>query len=369
LESNSICVRTDKQGTIMDNTSDLNILTMRKLISPKTLKAEFPLSPAVANTVAGARQIISRVLTGEDDRILAIVGPCSIHDPASALEYARKLRLLQDELASTHFLVMRVYFEKPRTTIGWRGYIVDPHLDGSQDIETGLRRARNLLLEISALGMPCATEVLDPIVPQYIADLISWAAIGARTTESQTHRDITSGLSMPVGFKNGTDGNLEIAVNALAASGEAKSFIGIDQEGQTCVITTRGNKQGHVILRGGKGGPNYGPPELDKVDATLKSLHLNDFIMVDCSHANSGKDPDKQPQVLESLVGQMCSGRASLRGYMLESHLQRGSQQLGPLTSLQYGVSVTDGCLGWDKTESSMRAAHQRLVTRQRATA
>jgi len=364
-----IHARTEKQGMPMENTSDLNIVTMRKLISPKALKAEFPLTPALAHTVAGARQVIARILSAEDDRILAIVGPCSIHDPASALEYARKLRLLQDELASTHFLVMRVYFEKPRTTVGWRGYIVDPKLDGSHDIETGLRRARNLLLEVSALGLPCATEVLDPIVPQYIADLISWAAVGARTTESQTHRDITSGLSMPVGFKNGTDGNLDIAVNALAASSEAKSFIGIDQEGQTCVITTRGNKQGHVILRGGKAGPNYAVAELDKVDATLKALHLNDFVMVDCSHANSGKDPDKQPQVLESLVDQMCCGRTSLRGYMLESHLNSGSQPLGPLSSLRYGVSVTDGCLGWEQTATILRAAHQRLAARQRASA
>ena len=353
----------------MDNTSDLNITTMRKLISPKVLKAEFPLTPAVAHTVAQARQTISRILAGEDRRLLAIVGPCSIHDPVSALEYSRQLCGLQKELATTHFVVMRVYFEKPRTTIGWRGFIVDPHLDGSHDIETGLKRARRLLLDINALGLPCATEVLDPIVPQYIADLISWAAIGARTTESQTHRDITSGLSMPVGFKNGTDGNLEIAVNALAASREAKSFIGIDQEGQTCVITTRGNTEGHVILRGGKGGPNYSAAELDKAEATLKSLHLNNFLMVDCSHANSGKNPEKQPQVLKALVDEIEKGRDSLRGFMLESHLVGGSQPLGPLAGLKYGVSVTDGCLGWDETARALREAHRRLEAGRRVSA
>ncbi|MEI8095948.1 MAG: 3-deoxy-7-phosphoheptulonate synthase [Spirochaetales bacterium] len=353
----------------MDNTSDLNIITMRKLISPKVLKVEFPLTPAIAHTVAQARHDISRILKGEDPRLLAIVGPCSIHDPVSALEYARKLRSLQDEVASTHLLVMRVYFEKPRTTIGWRGYIVDPELDGSHDIETGLRRARKLLLEISALGLPCATEVLDPIVPQYIADMISWAAIGARTTESQTHRDITSGLSMPVGFKNGTDGNLEIAVNALAASREAKSFIGIDQEGQTCVITTRGNTEGHVILRGGKSGPNYSAAELDRAEITLKSLLLDNFLMVDCSHANSGKKPERQPEVLRSLVDEILAGRNSLRGYMLESHLLGGSQPLGPLAGLKYGVSVTDGCLGWDDTAQALRQAHGRLQSHQKVSA
>jgi 3-deoxy-7-phosphoheptulonate synthase len=259
---------------------------------------------------------------------------------------------------------MRVYFEKPRTTVGWRGFIVDPRLDGTHNIEDGLKEARGLLATLTNRGIPCATEVLDPIVPQYIADLITWAAIGARTTESQTHRDITSGLSMPVGFKNGTDGNLDIAVNALAASREAKSFIGIDQDGQTCVVSTRGNPQGHVILRGGKSGPNYHPAALDEAEKALEAAGLPQALMVDCSHANSAKKPERQPQVLRALGTEMAAGRSSLKGFMLESHLFGGSQPVGPLAGLKYGVSVTDGCLGWEETEACLRELHHTLGSR-----
>ena len=345
----------------MIQTNDLNVAGMKKLISPRALKALFPLTVSQAAFVAEARKTVAQILEGRDSRVLGIVGPCSIHDRESALEYADRLASLNQDLGDRLYLVMRVYFEKPRTTVGWRGFIVDPRLDGSHDIEDGLKEARSLLSALTDRGLACATEVLDPIVPQYIADLISWAAIGARTTESQTHRDITSGLSMPVGFKNGTDGNLDIAVNALAASREAKSFIGIDQEGQTCVVSTRGNQEGHVILRGGKSGPNYGSAALDEAEKALKNAGLTEALMVDCSHSNSGKKPEKQPEVLKAIGAEISAGRTSLRGFMVESHLFSGSQPVGPLSGLKYGVSVTDGCLGWDDTEKALRDLHRVL--------
>jgi len=348
----------------MIQTNDLNVVGMKKLLSPRALKALYPLTEAQAATVATARRAVAAILQGDDSRVLGIVGPCSIHDRASALEYGQRLHALNQELGDRLFLVMRVYFEKPRTTVGWRGFIVDPRLDGTHDIEAGLQEARSLLATLTDRGLACATEVLDPIVPQYLADLISWAAVGARTTESQTHRDITSGLSMPVGFKNGTDGNLEIAVNALAASREAKSFIGIDQDGQTCVVSTRGNPWGHVILRGGKSGPNYGPASLDEAEKTLRTQGLSDALMVDCSHANSSKKPERQPEVLAALGAEIAAGRTSLRGFMLESHLFGGAQPVGPLAGLKYGVSVTDGCLGWAETEKALRDLHRVLGTR-----
>jgi len=256
-------------------------------------------------------------------------------------------------------LVMRVYFEKPRTTVGWRGFLVDPRMDGSQSIEDGLKEARSLLSAITDLGVPCATEVLDPIVPQYLADLITWAAVGARTTESQTHRDLTSGLSFPVGFKNGTDGSFDVAVNALAASREAKSFLGIDQDGQTCIVSTRGNQGGHIILRGGKSGPNYDAASLDAAEKALAAAGLPGAILVDCSHANSNKKPERQPDVLKVLGAEVAAGRDSLRGFMVEGHLFGGSQPVGPLAGLKYGVSVTDGCLGWDDTEAALVELHR----------
>jgi 3-deoxy-7-phosphoheptulonate synthase len=348
----------------MIQTNDLNVVGMKKLLSPRALKALYPLTERQAATVATSRAAVSAILDGSDKRVLGIVGPCSIHDRASALEYAGRLHALGAELADRLLLVMRVYFEKPRTTVGWRGFIVDPRLDGSHDIEAGLQEARSLLGALTDMGLACATEVLDPIVPQYIADLISWAAIGARTTESQTHRDITSGLSMPVGFKNGTDGNLEIAVNALASGREAKSFIGIDQDGQTCVVSTRGNPLGHVILRGGKSGPNYGAHALDEAEKTLRAQGLSDALMVDCSHANSAKKPERQAEVLAALGAEIAGGRTSLRGFMLESHLFGGSQPVGPLATLKYGVSVTDGCLGWVETEKALRELHRAVGPR-----
>jgi 3-deoxy-7-phosphoheptulonate synthase len=345
-------------------TNDVNVAAMRKLISPRALKEIYPLTETQAAVVDRARATVSSILDGRDHRVLGIVGPCSIHDPKSALEYAGRLKALAEELSDRLYLVMRVYFEKPRTSVGWRGFIVDPRLDGSHDIEDGLKEARALLGQLTDLGLACATEVLDPVVPQYIADLISWAAIGARTTESQTHRDITSGLSMPVGFKNGTDGGLEIAVNALAASREAKSFIGIDQDGQTCVVSTKGNRHGHVILRGGKSGPNYHTAALDEAEASLGAHGLPGALMVDCSHANSGKDAQRQPAVLQVLGDEIAAGRNSLRGFMLESHLFAGAQSVGPLSSLKYGVSVTDGCLGWEETERALREFYQTVGDR-----
>ncbi len=348
----------------MIQTNDLNVSGMKKLISPRALKELIPLTQAQAETVARSRSAIGEILDGRSRLVLGIVGPCSIHDRTSALEYAQRLAALNLELGDQLYLVMRVYFEKPRTTVGWRGFIVDPRLDGTYDIEDGLKEARELLSTLTDRGLACATEVLDPIVPQYIADLISWAAVGARTTESQTHRDITSGLSMPVGFKNGTDGNLEIAINALAASREAKSFIGIDQDGQTSVVSTRGNRLGHVILRGGKGGPNFGPAALNQAEEALRHAGLPEALMVDCSHANSGKKPERQPEVLAAVGAEIAAGRSSLRGFMLESHLLGGSQPVGPLERLKYGVSVTDGCLSWEDTERSLRALHRTLGRR-----
>jgi len=348
----------------MIETNDLNVVGMTKLIAPRALKALFPLTEAQAATVAAARRRIGAIVRGEDRRVLGIVGPCSIHDRASALEYADRLAGLAAELGDRLELVMRVYFEKPRTTVGWRGFVVDPRLDGSHDIEAGLTEARSLLSALTDRGLACATEVLDPIVPQYLADLIAWAAVGARTTESQTHRDMTSGLSMPVGFKNGTDGSLDVAVNAMAASREAKSFIGIDQDGQTCVVSTRGNPLGHVILRGGKSGPNYGPEALDAAEKALAAQGLPDAVMVDCSHANSNKKPEKQPEVLAAVGAEIARGRRSLRGFMLESHLFGGAQPVGPLAGLRYGVSVTDGCLGWEETEKALRDLYRAVGPR-----
>jgi len=345
----------------MIETNDLNVAGMTKLISPRALKALYPLTPVQASFVAQSRRTVGAILGGQDRRIVGIVGPCSIHDKESALEYAGRIKALQQKLGDSVYLVMRVYFEKPRTTIGWRGFLVDPRMDGSQAIEDGLKEARSLLSAITDLGVPCATEVLDPIVPQYLADLITWAAVGARTTESQTHRDMTSGLSFPVGFKNGTDGSFDVAVNALAASREAKSFIGIDQDGQTCIVSTRGNQGGHIILRGGKTGPNYGSDSLDAVEAALRSASLPQVVMVDCSHANSNKKPEKQPEVLAALGREIAAGRQSLRGFMVEGHLFGGSQPVGPLAGLMYGVSVTDGCLGWDDTEAALVELHRTI--------
>jgi len=346
----------------MKKTSDLRILSSSPIISPAQLDADSPISEESNNTVAASREIIGRILRGDDPRMLGIIGPCSIHDEAAALEYAGKLKALRAKVEDKLFLIMRVYFEKPRTTIGWRGLITDPHLDGSYDIEWGLRLARNLMIKITGMGVPIASEVLDPIIPQYISELISWSTIGARTTESQTHRNIASGLSMPVGFKNSTDGSLDAAINALEAAMHRHSFIGIDKNGQTCVLNTTGNDTVHIILRGGNRGPNYYEEYAEEAEERMAALGLNPAIIVDCSHANSGKDYKKQERVLRSVVEQRIHGRRSLVGFMLESNLFPGSQKIPrDKSELLYGVSVTDSCLGWEETEKLVLAARDKL--------
>ncbi len=325
------------------------------LVPPRELKADIRLTGHQEQVVSGARSEIEAVVHGVDSRLLMIVGPCSIHDPDSARVYAEKLARLREEVSKEILVVMRVYFEKPRTRLGWRGLILDPHLDGSYDIHTGIRLARELLRDITDMGLPAGSEVLDPIVPQYLSDYLSWASIGARTTESQTHREMASGLSMPVGFKNGTDGSLDVAVNAMASSSQAHSFIGIDQEGRTCVLRTAGNPACHLILRGGRMGPNYHEEDVEEAGAVLRAAGLTESVVVDCSHGNSRKDHNRQRIVLRSLLRQRHDGSTLVRGCMLESNLNPGSQ---PLTAdLKPGVSITDACIGWDETVELVRAA------------
>ncbi len=348
-------------------TQDLNVLAATLLVTPRALKEDLPLGERAGETVYAGRNAIKAILSREDKRLLVIVGPCSIHDRAAALDYAHRLCALRDELGDRLFVVMRTYFEKPRTTIGWKGLINDPYLNGTCDMSAGLRVARELLLEIGEMGMPTATEMLDPIVPQYLADLVTWASIGARTIESQTHREMASGLSMPVGFKNGTDGNLQIAIDAMYSSQHAHHFLGIDQEGRTCVIETRGNALGHLILRGGHEHPNYDPVSIAVAREQMAKRGLPEVIMVDCSHANSGKRPELQPHVLRSVVQQIQDGNSALIGVMLESNLGCGSQPVKDMSNLQYGVSITDPCLGWDETEKVLRYAHRQLARGKRS--
>ena len=313
-------------------------------------------------TVVEGREAVRRILRQEDPRLLLIVGPCSIHDVDGALEYAQRLSRLREELADQLEIIMRVYFEKPRTTIGWKGLINDPHLDGSYDIEAGLKKARKLLLQITGMGLPSATEFLDPIVPQYIADLVSWAAIGARTTESQTHREMASGLSMPVGFKNATDGSLQIAIDAMTSSRAPHSFLGIDQDGVTSIIRTTGNPDGHVVLRGGRQQTNYDPESIAAAVAPLKKAALPSVLMVDCSHANSGKQHARQEEVWKSVVNQRAAGNPALIGLMVESYLKEGSQPMAKNpTELCHGVSLTDACVGWETTERMLRHGHEAM--------
>ena len=347
----------------MHQTNDVRIRAIDPLISPAALKKEFPASEASLETVVESRRVIEAIVTGQDHRMLAVVGPCSIHDPDAAMDYATRLKRVHDELSDRLYVVMRVYFEKPRTRLGWRGLILDPHLDGSYDIQEGLRTARRLLCEITDMGLPAGSEMLDPIVPQYTSDLISWASIGARTTESQTHREMASGLSMPVGFKNGTDGSIQTAVNALSSSRYPHSFIGIDQEGRTCVLNTGGNEYGHVILRGGRTGPNYHDESVEDASRMLMEAGYPPAVMVDCSHANSVKDPTRQEKVLRSIIRQRGEGQDALMGFMLESNIGYGRQDIPENPAhLEYGVSVTDPCLDWHASENALRWAHARLA-------
>ena len=341
---------------------DLNIANQQVLTSPEDLKNQLPTTSMIADGVMQARQTIKNILDGKDHRLFVVIGPCSIHDTEAALDYGRRLALLADELKDTLYIVMRVYFEKPRTTVGWKGLINDPHLDGTFDIETGLHIGRKLMLDLSAMGLPLATEALDPISPQYQSDLWSWAAIGARTTESQTHREMSSGLSCPVGFKNGTDGGLTVAFNALESMASSHSFLGINPHGQVSITRTTGNQYGHVVLRGGGGKPNYDAANIAMCEQALKKDGLSGNIMVDCSHANSSKDPANQTLVMEDITQQIDAGNDSIVGLMIESNINWGNQSIPDnLSDLQYGVSVTDACIDWDTTQTSMRELASKL--------
>jgi 3-deoxy-7-phosphoheptulonate synthase len=347
----------------MQATENLNIREIVPLIPPGELKRMLPMDEAANATVLAGRRAVQDILTGADQRILAIIGPCSIHDTEAALEYARRFKGLRDKVADRICLLMRVYFEKPRTTVGWKGFINDPFLDESGDISTGVREARRLLLQINGMGIPAATEFLDPIVPQYIADLISWAAIGARTTESQTHRQMASGLSMPVGFKNGTDGNIQVAVDALVSARFPHNFLGLDAEGRTAIVKTKGNSFGHIVLRGGKSKPNYDPESIAEAAAQLRKAGLDTRLVVDCSHGNTQKRHELQEEVWKSVVAQKAAGNASLVGAMVESNLFGGNQKLtGDRSQLRYGVSITDECINWETTERMVLEAHRGMA-------
>ncbi|MCE2929650.1 MAG: 3-deoxy-7-phosphoheptulonate synthase [Candidatus Caenarcaniphilales bacterium] len=334
------------------------------LSTPQALRDALPIDDLSATTVVKARKEVRDIIWGKDKRLLAIVGPCSIHDIDQALEYARLLQKLSKEVENEIKIVMRVYFEKPRTVLGWKGMIYDPHLDDSFDILTGLQRARKLLLEVNKMGLACATEMLDPLVPQYIADLVSWTAIGARTTESQTHRQMASGLSMPVGFKNSTNGDFTVAINAAKAARKQQSFLGINQEqGQICIFHTNGNPDTHLILRGGNDGPNYSAEHVAMAEVVLEKAGLEKAIMIDCNHSNSGKDPYKQPEVLEDIVKQKLDGNKSVIGFMVESHIHGGSQNIpSDLSKLKHGVSITDACIDFEGTKTMFFDAQKQLT-------
>jgi len=349
----------------MQKTSDLNVVETRALPSPAQLLAELPKTDPQAEFVTRTRREIHRLIFTDDKRFLLIVGPCSIHDLKGGRAYAQKLAKLAAEVSDRVMIVMRVYFEKPRTTVGWKGLIMDPHLDGTHDIATGLRTARTFLREVLDLGLPTATELLDPITPQYIADLICWSAIGARTAESQTHRQMASGLSMPLGFKNGTDGSITTAINAIKSAGQPHTFLGINLDGAASAIVTRGNPDCHVVLRGGATGPNYSPTHIARTEELLTKAGLPKAILVDCSHDNSAKQPDRQPEVMRELLAQVTAGNASIMGAMIESNLEAGSQAFPqPKDKLRYGVSITDGCIAWDTTEKLVRELHAALAPR-----
>ena len=343
---------------ISDTTSDVNVTRTVRLSSPDALAERFPVSGRALETVLRYRREVQAILRGEDQRFLVIAGPCSIHDEEAALEYASRLRTLAEQVSDEILLVMRVYFEKPRTVLGWKGLIYDPHLDGSFAIQEGLERARRLLLEVNESGMPAATEFLDPIVPQYLADLVTWAAIGARTTESQTHRQMASGLSMPVGFKNTTAGSIKIAADAIQAARAPQGFLGIDHEGAAAEVYTAGNPDGHLVLRGGEDGPNYDAAAVASAQAILEKAGLPPRLIVDCSHMNAGKDHRNEGSVFRNVLGQRRDGNSGVVGVMLESHLNAGNQPLGEDPSeLAHGVSITDPCIDWAETEALITAA------------
>ncbi len=337
---------------------NLRVRSIQRLVTPRQIKAEMPSTEVHHESVATAREEIRKLIHGHDTRLLVIVGPCSIHDPEAAIEYATRLNALRAQVSERLLLVMRVYFEKPRTRVGWKGLINDPHLDGTCDVPAGLAIARRLLLDVTSMGLPVATEFLDPIVPQYIADLVSWTAIGARTTESQTHREMASGLSMPVGFKNGTEGEIQTALDALCSAQSPHSFLGMDQDGQTAVVNTSGNPDCQLVLRGGRTGPNFSSDHVRAAAEMARAAEVNPGLMIDCSHANAGKDFQRQEVVWNDIVGQWREGSQSVRGAMIESNLKEGRQSMtGSREGLVCGVSITDGCVGWETTERMLLAA------------
>jgi 3-deoxy-7-phosphoheptulonate synthase len=336
-----------------EKVEDRNVEGIVPLISPRAVKADQPLTARAAEVVLETRRAIRDVLHGRDrKRLLVVVGPCSIHDPEAALDYARRLVRVAETTRDRLIIVMRTYFEKPRTTVGWKGLINDPRLDGSCDIENGLQIARRILLEINELGLPCGGEVLDPITPQYISDLLSWASIGARTIESQTHREMASGLSMPIGFKNSTDGGLQVALHAMISARHPHTFLGISTDGATAMIRTAGNPDRHVVLRGGSSGPNYSPADIIRAADLVAGEGVARPVMIDCSHGNSSKDYTRQPLVCRDVLTQLGSSRGAVMGLLLESNLQPGRQDWEAGTTLRYGVSITDACIGWDETET-----------------
>lgn len=338
---------------------NLNIASHEVLITPEALKKRMPVPEEISRQVSKARSDVARILSGEDHRLLVVIGPCSIHDVAAGLEYAQRLSKLNEQVGDSLLLVMRAYFEKPRTTVGWKGLINDPHLDDSFHVAQGLEIARQFLLDVAQLGLPLSTEALDPITPQYLQDLIAWSAIGARTTESQTHREMASGLSSAVGFKNGTDGGFSVALNALQSVSSPHRFLGINPDGQVSVLTTRGNPNAHIVLRGGTGGPNFDSDSVARCEAAHHKVGLQPNIMIDCSHANSSKDHNRQPLVAQDVVQQILAGNRSLMGLMIESHLQAGNQSIS--SQMRYGVSVTDACIDWETTQTLLVGLAEQL--------
>lgn len=345
--------------------TDVNVLSTTSLPSPEQMRERVPKSEEQARFVSKARKDIESIIFGSDSRLLVVVGPCSIHDVDAAIEYANRLKTLSDELSDRLCIVMRAYFEKPRTSLGWKGLIMDPDLDGTCNLEEGLELARKFLNKLIAKGIPTATELLDPITPQYIGDLICWSAIGARTTESQTHRQMASGLSMPLGFKNSIDGSMTAAINAIKAASQEQTFLGINKDGISSAVTTRGNKNCHLVIRGGTSGPNYSKEHIDKYEQDLEKAGLKKAIMVDASHANSSKNHNNQPIVIDSVIEQIETGNQSIIGVMVESNLKAGSQKFPqPLEYLEYGVSITDACIDWDTTVTALRKLHAGLKKR-----
>lgn len=344
-----------------DTINNINIIDEKVLITPESLKKKFPLNNKIKKQIAESREIISNILNKQDHRLLVVCGPCSIHDPIAALEYAKKLKYLSEKLKDQLYIVMRVYFEKPRTTIGWKGLINDPYMNDSFDMEEGLHIARKLIIELLKLDLPLAKEALDPNTPQYIGDLFSWAAIGARTTESQTHREMASGLSMPIGFKNGTDGNLNTAINAMSAAAMSHCFVGINQKGQVSILKTKGNSDSHIILRGGKK-PNYHIKNILKCEKDMIQSGIKPLIMIDCSHGNSNKNYLLQPKVANEIILQIENGNKSIIGLMIESNINEGNQLTNQSKNkMLYGVSVTDPCISWNMTETLLIDIHKRL--------